>query len=781
VAGVFETLVSAFPPQLIWGLFPRALGVVFLSSFASLWFEVLPLTGSAGIWPVTQRLDKIRRDFPSWRRFLYFPTFLWLSAGNAALKAWTLVGAAAALSIIIGGPFTPWAFVVCYVAYLSLDAGVRLIYPWDCVLFEAGLFAAFLPPIATLPSLEAASLPDPALAWVYRLLVFRVLLGFGKFKFLGSNRDDAGYLKSFMVNQPLPSPLGWAASGLPMALHKLALAVMFVIEVPLPFLVFVPGHASIIVAIGITLLMIGIQISGTFGFFNWIIAALCLTLLDTQTVWQLDVARYFDPSGPIVLHVLVLVHSLGALIVFPFNSYASHAWTFWPWVYQLPKFLLWPWYFFRAMHPFRWLHAYGVFPPRSAAAVKCVAVFEVSYDGRTWHECRFKYCPTQPDSPPRFAVPHHPRGDQAMVYETFGIGDCSVVFHAMVGSGNVYNHNEFPPAINFAQRILEGEPMARHFMQFPEAPDRTPPKLVRATVQMLERTSIAEVRQSGRWWSRTRIGPHLPETALCPEAWTLQYPDPELWHWDAIAWVKRSRLNSVLERALGPERARELVLVDAEGLGAQDVEAFWRDFVPALAKFPRDDWTGIAAFRDELIEKYTRDGLRRFQRIHGRLSFMLLERMAPFFNGHLFRPKLPAKTHFHLGMLSSEVILDGEQAYDAAWADPMMLAERAARVSPASGLFMTALFRLDVVIFEAQKLRLIFAIAEPAGRRMSPAAQRFEQRLLGIAEHLFGAVDVQAFLRQELKGPAYERGIPERYPHFVVSSTAEIVRADQPS
>src|SRR5207248_2840833 len=94
--------------------------------------------------------------------------------------------------------------------------------------------------------------------------------------------------------------------------------------------------------------------------------------------------------------------------------------------------------------PLRWLHAYGVFPPRSAAPVKCSLVFEVSWDGENFRECGFKYCPSHPRSKPRFAAPHHPRADQSMIYETFGLGDGSVCVHGIIGTAAVHAYNELP-------------------------------------------------------------------------------------------------------------------------------------------------------------------------------------------------------------------------------------------------------------------------------------------------------------------------------------------------
>ena len=46
------------------------------------------------------------------------------------------------------------------------------------------------------------------------------MFGFGKQKFLGSTNKDLAYLKGFLVSQPLPSPLGWYAQKLPVALLR---------------------------------------------------------------------------------------------------------------------------------------------------------------------------------------------------------------------------------------------------------------------------------------------------------------------------------------------------------------------------------------------------------------------------------------------------------------------------------------------------------------------------------------------------------------------------------
>lgn len=57
-------------------------------------------------------------------------------------------------------------------------------------------------------SLSISFLPSALHAWAFRYLLFRVLFGFGKLKFLGSGWRDRLYIKGFFICQPMVSPLG---------------------------------------------------------------------------------------------------------------------------------------------------------------------------------------------------------------------------------------------------------------------------------------------------------------------------------------------------------------------------------------------------------------------------------------------------------------------------------------------------------------------------------------------------------------------------------------------
>src|SRR5581483_10135189 len=187
----------------VWGAFTRSVGVVYVIAFGSMFGQIAALVGERGVVPVGLKLAAIRRDFPGARRFLYFPSLLWLGHGDSVLRSMVALGAACGAGIVYGGPASFYCFALAYVLFLSLDVALRLSFPWECVLFEAGILALFLPATLPLPALAATHAPAPAIAWAYRFLLFRVVFGFGKFKFAGSTKNDLTYLKGFLINQPL--------------------------------------------------------------------------------------------------------------------------------------------------------------------------------------------------------------------------------------------------------------------------------------------------------------------------------------------------------------------------------------------------------------------------------------------------------------------------------------------------------------------------------------------------------------------------------------------------
>jgi hypothetical protein len=764
----FLAMHTAMRPELVWGLFTRGVGVVFLISFASLAVQIVRGAGREGGMPIARRLDKIREDFGPVRCVVHFPTLLWLSSSDTMLRVVTFLGIGASVALIVGGPWSPLAMAVCYVCYLSLDLAIGLIFPWDCVLFEVAFLGMFLPPTHVLPNLAAMTTPAPALAWAYRLAVFRVMFGFGKLKFIGATLKDLAYLKGFLVAQPLPSPVGWYAQKLPVWVLRFLVVGMFITEIPVPFFVFFPGILSAVAALLTIGLMVGIIVMGSFGYFSLVTMVVCITLFDNVTPTEFDLATVFASGAPGVTNAVVLLHTIGAAFVFPFNSWIGQSWHLWSTWFRLPAWMQWPFHFYRFLHPFRWLHPYGVFPPNTYPGVKMSLLVEVSWDGKDWKEVEFEYSPSNPMSAPKFVAPHHPRGDQAVIYETFGLNPTSLI-SSMVGPYDPYAYGVQPAATVLLQRILEGH--GNDFMRGTALKERKdPPVLARITTVMLEPATLEEHRATGRWWRRSYVGPHTPPRRIDERFWQEFLPEPEMWHPENVAWRRRSKLKSLMDRAAAGEDPMRLAL-EGTDLTATDVERFWNELVPTVGVEPPTNWDGLPDAAERVRGKFTHDDVRKFQRLLGRFSVFLLAKLEPHYLGKGFQPPVKARTYLHLWMAAQHVIGRGREAYLAVMADPLSINRTLDEMTLYSGLYFLGVFRFDSVVFEAQKLRLLQCIAGPhgKGKPREPKWEEmtaYEQLVANLARTFSGYFDVMPFLRQECRGPRFDQGFPENYPWF---------------
>jgi hypothetical protein len=98
--------------------------------------------------------------------------------------------------------------------------------------------------------------------------------------------------------------------------------------------------------------------------------------------------------------------------------------------------------------------------------------------------------------------------------------------------------------------------------------------------------------------------------------------------------------------------------------------------------------------------------LKAFERILGRLSLALLARLEPHFaEGR--KSQIEAQSFFHLGMLIHSIIGEGKEAYLAVLEKPSLAASYAGEMINESGLFFTAVFWFETLVYHARKFRLI--------------------------------------------------------------------------
>ena len=399
-------------------LFLRFLGLIYLIAFASLAGQVNGLIGSNGILPVSQFLEAARSNYGA-NAYHYFPTLSWLNPGDAFLQLLCIGGMIAALLVIMGLLTAP-SLVVCWLFYLSLtiDGQIFLGYQWDGLLLEVGVLAILFAPFQIIPRLSKQVEPSRAGLWLLRFLLFRLMFSSGIAKLASGDATWANLtaLTYHYYTQPLPTPIAWYAHQLPLWFHQLSAAVMFIIEVFVPFLIFVPiRRVRLMAAGGLIFLQVLILLTGNYTFFNWLAIALCLTLVDDTFLrrWlpmQLTDAATADKSLPrwrewIVALVSVPLFFLGGLQVIGLFSGLEGI--------PAPALQL-----LITTSPFRLVNRYGLFAVMTTSRLEIE--MEGSNDGENWKAYSFFYKPGDVKRPPPWIEPLQPRLDWQMWFAALG-------------------------------------------------------------------------------------------------------------------------------------------------------------------------------------------------------------------------------------------------------------------------------------------------------------------------------------------------------------------------
>lgn len=731
----FDQLTDGLAPQLVWGITPRVVGGLFVVAFLSLAPQVLGLIGSRGVSPVREQLAAAREHFPGGLCFVRFPTVLWLNASDGFIRALPWLGVVAGAYAVYGGPGSLFAIFVCWALYLSLDA-CALMFPWDCLLLEAGLLALFLPTPPALPEVSVLALPLPMVAFMWRLLLVRLMWGFAKLKFIGTKPGDNLYLRGFLAWMPMCTPLGFRLQHAPSWFLRASYVFMWLVEVVCPLLVFFCGAPRVIGAIGLGALMAGIWVTGNWGFFNVAYLALCIVLLDTQaSVFDSSFALATSTPWALLTHVFLAVLLLGSVLYFPLNSWATHTFIHWPFEDITYKR---PWLrrligFYRALAPFRLLHAYGVFPPNSSPPIKVLPVFEGSDDGENFLAYGYRYMPTTPDSRCPIVAPHHPRIDHLCVYAGSGMSE-SDYLGSTVGAGKPFGFSPFSHYSwlhRIAERLLEGEPAVLGLLGHNPFPDR-PPRFVRVGLRALAPVSLDEYARSKQPWRVKDLSVAFPARSASPLPGQAWLAPPELFHPDLVHWRKKSPALAAMVAAHARGEPHTSAVRAASDLSVDEVTAFWRDFIPDVAR-ERTDFGTIDAASARIRARFGQPAILRFERIAERYAYLLRLRLEPFFYGDQ-TPKIEKRSNFRFHLLLHEVVLDGSEAYEAMLARPEAAAARAATQTDASALYFAGVVRNETIRYHGRALRI--------ARRMTNVAEPFIPGILEFKELLTEQVPV---------------------------------------
>src|SRR5438128_3650812 len=455
------------PPTYFWARrwFLRALGMIYLIAFVSLWVQVDGLIGSDGVSPLNQFLPAVRAQLGR-DAYALLPTLCWFNSSNAFLHLLCGGGVVLSLLLIFGiAPALSLAALFAFYLSLTIAGQTFLSFQWDVLLLETGFLSIFLAPWRLWPRelIWWPRSPTPGIAspvsraglFLLKFLLFKLMLMSGVVK-LTSGDDSWGWsnhsfhwsaltaLDYHYWSQPLPTMFSWWADKSPEWFKHFSVAFCLGVEIIVPFFIWAPRRPRLIAAGLIIFLQLAIAITGNYCFFNLLTIALCLLLIDDAT-WRVGrdsvepraFSKGSTESRPTkIRHWLAIAILISTL---PLNLWLCY--TALKPAADWPKPLL---MVYARIEPFRTLNGYGLF--RVMTKERPEIQVEGSADGIDWVSYEFKWKPGDVTRAPGWCAPHQARLDWHRWFAALGGRRQEDWFQ------------------NFMVRLLENEPAVTRFL-----------------------------------------------------------------------------------------------------------------------------------------------------------------------------------------------------------------------------------------------------------------------------------------------------------------------------
>lgn len=463
--------------RLVGGLFLRLLAAVYLIAFASIGLQIDALAGPNGILPYGAYLENRLAEEGTWA-YWAAPGLFWLSAESWALEGAAILGCVFAL-LLMAGIWPRASAAAAFLLYLSIVGAGSLFmnFQWDHLLLEMGFLAIFLPG------------GSRTVVFLYRWLLFRLRFLSGLFKLVSGDPSWAGLtaLLYYFETQPLPHAGSWYAHHLPDWILIAGTALVFALELVVPFLIFLPRRWRLIAAWATIGFQVAVILTSNHTFFNLLTLVLCLFLFDDKALSRVVPEK---ARGWLTRHVterpegtsLPVLTVAGALVIASLMIPV-----------QIVNREVFPETVNRTLDlvkRYHLVHAYHVFPTMSRERFELI--IEGSYDAVHWKTYEFRFKPGDPAERPRISQPHHPRLDWLTWFVPLGRMDMHqfwieglvrALFEGSKPVGNLFAHNPF---------------------------SETPPNFLRFSYYRYRFTTPEERAESGHWWVRSYLRPMTP-------------------------------------------------------------------------------------------------------------------------------------------------------------------------------------------------------------------------------------------------------------------------------
>jgi len=455
----------------------RLMGLVYLLAFLSYALQWELLYSDEGLLPVSLFFERLPANYR--QNFLEFPA-LYSFVPHETGQVWLqLLGLAASVALF-AGILPKLCSIICYFCYLNfvLTGHTFMSFQWDILLLEAGFLLILLTPWKNFLWLRENFKPNSILLILHWGLLFKLIFSSGIVKVLaGGAWTDLSALQFHFMTQPLPNPLAWWIHQSPQWFLKLSCFITLLVELIPPFFlwVFFWPRVQFLSSFIIISLMILIQFSGNYTFFNLLTIALCLLCLpDRYLPWSFrDRFSKPKPESQLLSHAGFLISvPLILLLLLQFQKIPKLK-QYLPQSSVLEKVD-------RATRLFYVNNSYGLFARMTT--IRREINFEYSQDGIHWTEIEFPYKPGPVNRDLPLIAPYQPRLDWQMW------------FAAMSPS-----YRSQPWIASLIEGILLNKEQVRNY--FPNIDSNTQIRYVRAIVYDYDFTGFGE---SSIWEKKAR-------------------------------------------------------------------------------------------------------------------------------------------------------------------------------------------------------------------------------------------------------------------------------------
>jgi len=488
----------------------RAVGVLFFIMFQGVIEQSRALIGPDGVAPVAQVLEGHLRQYPNpFTAFFHAPGLFWLSSdwGMIVTLQWLGLAAAVALTFNLWPRMTAFACWLIYLSFTSSGPFFAQTQP-DPLMLEVGLLCIALAPAGYRPGLAAQAAPRPIVVFTLRFMLFRLMLqaGLAKFVYGGKLWSSLTAMDVMYETAPFPTFLGYLLHQLPHWFHVLEIALTFIAEGPVPFLMIFGGRRWRWISFWIwAFFQLGIQFSNNFAWLNVGAIGLAVILLDDQMLTSAarrlrlsKIAGFMQQKIAVVtptrpkpwaLHGLRVALGLHAVVAMYF--YAVTPTRIPP--ESVPAIIAQPMNLFTYFHSANSYALFGNLP-----AERFEVEFQGSNDGgETWRSYEFRYKIQRTDRVAPFVAPWYPR------------------FDAILQNVRVAHTTPELYTSTAAHLILRDQAVMDLFANDP-FPDRRP-TMIRMAEYKYYLNDLATWRATGQYWRKEYLGDWLPAVYLTPQ------------------------------------------------------------------------------------------------------------------------------------------------------------------------------------------------------------------------------------------------------------------------